>query len=328
MTINAGSGAISWTPAESQGPATNVIVITVTDTNPAAVNAKSFTVTNTFTVTVNEVNVPPVLTAPTNTVLNEGTLLSVSASATDADVPTNTLTFALVAPPTNMTINAGSGAISWTPNEAQGPATNVIVITVTDTNPAAVNAKSFTVTNTFTVTVNEVNVAPVLVAISDHTVDPGFVLTITNAATDADLPTNTLTFSLSAFPAGASIDAVSGIFHWRPAIAQASSSNAIQVKITDDGAPSLSATQTFLVVVNPVTPTEIAALSLANGQIRFAINGGIGPDYGVQTTTNLLTPVTWSSLQTFSNVAAMPLIFTNTVTSNAPVRFYRALLGP
>ncbi len=56
-----------------------------------------------------------------------------------------------------MTINASSGAISWTPTEAQGPSTNVITVVVTDTNAAALVNRQLSTTNTFTVAVNEVN---------------------------------------------------------------------------------------------------------------------------------------------------------------------------
>ena len=47
-----------------------------------------------------------------------------------------------------------------------------------------------------TFTISEVNVAPVLDPIGDQTVDEQTLLTFTATATDADLPANTLTFSL------------------------------------------------------------------------------------------------------------------------------------
>ena len=42
------------------------------------------------------------------------------------------------------------------------------------------------------------------------------LLTFTATATDADLPANTLTFSLSGEPVGASIDPNTGVFTWTP----------------------------------------------------------------------------------------------------------------
>src|SRR5207244_5573456 len=109
-----------------------------------------------FTVVVNEVNTAPVLTMPANQTINELTTLNVSATATDADLPANTLTFALVSGPAGLTV-AANGAIAWTPSEAQGPSTNVVTVRVFDDGTPSLSA-----TNSFTVVVNEVNTAPVL----------------------------------------------------------------------------------------------------------------------------------------------------------------------
>src|SRR5207253_5247158 len=84
--------------------------------------------------------------------IDEQTTLSVSASATDADLPANALTIALVSAPRCMSINPASGVISWTPSEAQGPSTNLVSVSVTDNGVPALS-----VTNNFTVTVREAN---------------------------------------------------------------------------------------------------------------------------------------------------------------------------
>src|SRR2546425_1165780 len=190
MTINGSSGAISWTPTEAQGPSTNTITVVVTDNGVPALSA-----TNSFTVTVREVNVAPVLTVPGNHTLDELSALAVTASATDADVPTNTLTFRLVGPPTGMTINQGSGAVSWTSCEAQGHSTNLLCVRARRSAELALSA-----TNSFTVTVREVNVAPVLSVPADETIAEQTTLSVSASATDADLPANTLTFALVSAP--------------------------------------------------------------------------------------------------------------------------------
>src|SRR5205085_1155223 len=123
------SGIITWTPTEAQGPSTNIFTTIVTDENPLAANAQNLTATNSFTVVVNELNTAPVLPAQTNLTINELSSLTVTNTATDADIPANTLTYTLSlndAPPalTNASISA-SGIITWTPTEAQGPSTNI-----------------------------------------------------------------------------------------------------------------------------------------------------------------------------------------------------------
>src|SRR6185295_12517271 len=115
--------------------------ISVTDTNPGAFNSTSLSTTNSFIVIVNESNSPPVLTLPPGATINELALYTNTATATDADLPANPLTFALVSGPAGMVV-AANGGISWTPSTSQGPSTNVIQIRVTDTNPVAVNSTS------------------------------------------------------------------------------------------------------------------------------------------------------------------------------------------
>src|SRR5207237_5439114 len=78
----------------------NLVSVSVTDNGVPALS-----VTNSFTVTVTEVNLAPVLSVPADQTIDEQTTLSVNASATDADLPANTLTFALVTAPTGSTLN-------------------------------------------------------------------------------------------------------------------------------------------------------------------------------------------------------------------------------
>jgi RHS repeat-associated protein len=96
------------------------------------------------------------------------------------------------------------------------------------------------------------NSPPVLAAIADRTANVGTLLIFTNTATDLDLPAQKLTFSLDpGAPAGATVNPTNGIFRWTPDISQASTTNTITVRVTDNGTPSLGATRTFTVTVMP-----------------------------------------------------------------------------
>src|SRR5439155_4753676 len=134
------------------GPSTNTITVKVTDNGSPALSA-----TNSFTVVVSEVNSAPVLTVPANQTINELSALVVTNTATDIDVPSNTLTFALVSGPSGVAVNPTTGVLSWTPTEAQGPSTNTITVKVTDNGSPALST-----TNSFKIVVDEVNNAPVL----------------------------------------------------------------------------------------------------------------------------------------------------------------------
>jgi uncharacterized repeat protein (TIGR01451 family) len=235
---------VTLTPSANQF-GTTTISITVSDGAASAVS--------TFTLTVNSINDPPVLAAITNYVINEGATLLFTNQASDVDLPAQTLTFSLDtnAPP-GATINPTNGIFNWTPTEAQGPSTNLITVRVTDNGLPNLSA-----TQSFSVIVLEVNSAPVFTPVSNQTALTCQLLTVTNIATDSDLPPNALLYSLTTnAPVGASINPTNGIFTWTPTSAQGGSTNIVTVIVTDDGTPSLAATQSFSVVVVKTNPWQ------------------------------------------------------------------------
>jgi len=74
-----------------------------------------------FTVTVNEINQPPVLTAPASQTIDPSSLTA-TLSAADPDLPANSQAFALLSGPAGMAVDPATGAMSWTPSAAQGAA--------------------------------------------------------------------------------------------------------------------------------------------------------------------------------------------------------------
>ena len=58
------------------------------------------------------------------------------------------------------------------------------------------------------------------------------------------------------------VNSSNGIFSWRPLVTQANTTNLIKVQVTDNGSPNLSATNSFDVVVNPVTNPVLSSISL------------------------------------------------------------------
>jgi hypothetical protein len=262
-----------------------------------------------------------VLTTPSNATINELAPYAALATATDPDLPTNALNFALVSGPTGMVVNA-SGNISWTPSEFQGPGEHVVQIRVTDTNPPAVNANSLSVTNSYTLTVSEVNAAPVVDALSPQSGNPGQTISFTATATDADFPTNTLSFSLVNPPAGASIVPGSGLFSWRLPATLADTTNLLAIRVTDDDAPNLSGTNTFTITISPIAPVILTPLSYSGGEFRLSVTGSLGPDYVLQGSADLAN---FTDLDT-NTPGAMPFTFTNfSALSNFN---YRVRLSP
>ncbi len=112
-------------------------------------------------------------------------------------------------------------------------------------------------------------------------------------ATDAEAPAGAISFSLApGFPAGAAIDLVSGHFSWTPTSAQAPTTNVITVRVTDNGAPPLSATaKVTIVVLPPNLPPVLAAISnrtILLGQTLSFTASATDPDSGQSLTYSLL----------------------------------------
>jgi hypothetical protein len=173
-------------------------------------------------------------------------------------------------------------------------------------------------------TTNAPNTAPKLEPITNRVVLGGATLTFTNQASDAESAWQTLTFSLLDAPAGATVGADTGVFAWRPNIAQSGTSNAMRVVVSDNGVPSLSATQGFAVsVITPASP-QFGPTVFDGAQFGGVIQGDAGPDYVVQASTNLED---WTRIFAVAS-PLLPLQWRDTNAGDFGRRFYRIQLGP
>jgi len=313
--VNATNGVLTWTPSEGQGPTTVVLTVSVTDDGVPPLSA-----TGRFAVVVNEMNVAPVFNGtPTNRAIDELTLLTVTNAATDPDIPSNTLTYALIAAPTNAAIGTNTGVITWTPTEAQGPGTGVFTTAVTDNGAPALSS-----TNSFAVVVNEVNVAPMLAVPSNVTIHAKALLSLTATATDVDLPSNTLTFSLVSGP-DALLVTPDGRIIWTPSDAQAGTTNRVWVQVADNGTPNLSATNSFVVTVQS-RPALLSVLP-AGSNVSLSWTSITGGSYRVQHRTALDSGA-WTNMGGAVAATGNTASETDTPPVGAGQRFYRITVVP
>jgi hypothetical protein len=156
------------------------------------------------------------------------------------------------------------------------------------------------------------------------TVAAGATLTFTNTATDTDQPPQTLTFSLPVAPNGATIAPAAGIFSWTPNSAQYGSTNPVSIVVTDNGTPSLSATQSFNAMVMLPRPPVMGAFSISVGNPVFSGTGGIpNATLYLLGSTNLSLPASnWTRLLTNQFDASGNFNFTNPLGVNPPQSFY------
>ena len=170
------------------------------------------------------------------------------------------------------------------------------------------------------------NTAPVLAALTNRTVNVGQIVAFTASATDTNQPPPTLTFSVSSATTNdtfTQINNTNAAFNWRPLVTQANTTNVFAVMVAG-GTPSLSATQSFTVTVNPLPAPVVTSAAWSNGQFNLQVSGQAGPDYEMQVSTNL---VDWRMVW-MTNSPAMPFQWADTNAGTPPLQFYRIKTGP
>jgi hypothetical protein len=257
-------GAFSWTPTEAQGPGSYVIRIIVSDGTDEDYED--------ITVTVYEVNVAPVLGPIGPKSINELTTLSFTATASDSDLPAQTLTFSLGSGAPSGSSITSAGAFSWTPTEAQGPGNYVVRIIVSD--------GSLTDYEDITITVNEVNLPPVLSLIGPKTINEGALLQFTITASDPDIPAQTLTYSASNLPPGATFNPTTHTFSWTPTSGQAGVYPSVHFEVSDG---HLTDSEDIIITVTApplkvsISPTSASILVGQSVAFTSTPSGGYSP---------------------------------------------------
>ncbi len=251
-SLDSATGVFSWTPNSAQVPSTNLVTIRVTD-NGSPVQSATVVVR----IVAVKLNHAPTLSAVSDQQITEGSPWTLALTAAEVDAG-QTLRFSLLStPPSGLSLDATSGVLSWTPQEAQGPGGYPISVKVADDGTPSLSA-----TQSLTLYVAEVNAAPQLASVPDQVVQQGGTLTLTLAGTDADVPANSLTYAIdnNSLP-GATLEPATGVLTWTPTEAQIPSTNQISVRVTDNGTPALSATRTFQVVATRPAPWKFYSVT-------------------------------------------------------------------
>ncbi|MCU0963141.1 MAG: putative Ig domain-containing protein, partial [Pirellulaceae bacterium] len=230
MSIDPLRGTLRWTPAPHQTGAHQVVVhvrdIFFADS------------TQSFTLDVRGVNLPPSIQSSPLTTADPQTLYVYAPRAADPDG--DALTFQLAAKPDGMLIEASTGLVRWTPTLAQvGPHTVRIVV---EDEYGGIGSQTFTL-HVGQQVVNQppvISSAPVYHATIDRTYHYDVVA--------RDPEGDALVFALERSPAGMVIDASAGGVTWTPAASDAGDQMVTVVATDNAGA---RATQTFVVVVRP-----------------------------------------------------------------------------
>lgn len=211
-------------------------------------------------ITVNNINRDPVLNAVGNQTVDENAELSVQLVASDEDA--EVLTYSIVNQPAGSDFNTNTGLFTWTPSYAQS-GIYPVTFGVTD----GISPK----TEDITITVNNVNRAPVLAAVGNRATSEGIQVTVQLSGTDDD--GDLLTYSIVNQPAGSSFDSNTGLFTWTPDPEQGNL-NDTNYNLTF-GVSDVAASVTEDVVIsvgNVDRPPELAALGDQTVDENTALN--------------------------------------------------------
>jgi Ca2+-binding RTX toxin-like protein len=270
------TGVFAWTPDETQGGATYSFIVRVTDGTQAVDQA--------VTLAVGEVNEAPALAGvPTGLVsLDEGTPYAFTASATDPDAPAQPLTLSVGGTlPAGAAFDPATGLFTWTPGEDAGGATFTFAVQASDGDR--------TDARPVTIRVAEVNAAPTLGGVAaTYSAAEHEPLTFTATGADADLPTQSLTYSLvGAVPGGAAIDSA-GFFTWVPDETDGGTSHSFAVRVSD-GALTADLPVTVHVAETNTAPrlagVPVGPVALAEGHPYTFAASATDPDAPTQSLT-------------------------------------------
>jgi len=163
------------------------------------------------------------------------------------------------------------------------------------------------------------NTPPVIAAIPPKYITVGQTLTFTATATDPE--GHGITWSLVAAPAGASINASSGVFTWTPNFTQAPSTNTVNIRAWDNGTPPLSDTQPVTIYV---VPPPSMVFSKNGSQVTLTFGAVNGQRYQVEY-NDLLRETNWQPVGAPVTAAGSSVTVNDTVGVQ-PQRFYRIRL--
>lgn len=245
-TIDPATGAFSWTPTAAQ-VGTQTITVQVSD--------GTLTATAQTSVTVTAANAAPTFTAVLpDTTVAVGTTLAFTYEATDPNG--DAVTFSLTGP-AGISLDATTGAFSWTPTTGQ-VGTQTIAVTASD--------GALSTTTQATVTVVAPNQAPTFTsAPANVSLAPGDTLRIQYAATDAD--GDVLSFSLLDGPSTAVLDTQTGLLTWA-SDPNASGTFTFRIEVSDGTLTAVAETVVTITLANvaPVFTVVLGDTTVAAGQ--------------------------------------------------------------
>ncbi len=205
----------TWTPTQAQLGDYAGVTFTVADA--------TLSDSETITIHVVDENLAPTIAAIADQTVSENAILTFAVVAEDPDGDAITVTASGL--PDGAAFDAASRTFTWTPGYVQAGDYRDVRFSATD--------GEFTTERGVTIVVVNVNRPPALEPIGARSVAEDAALEFTAAAADPD--GDALVFAATSLPAGATFDAATRAFAWRPGFDQAGEYQ-VRVQVTDGAA--------------------------------------------------------------------------------------------
>jgi hypothetical protein len=234
----------SWT-TDSGNAGNYHITFTVTDDG-----SPPLTDSETVSITVGDVNHPPVMGTIGNRVVAEGDELEFTVTAQDSD--NDSLFFDAGDLPAGAAFDPVTRIFSWAPAyEDRG--NHNIIFSVSDSGTPPLGDSE-----TVTITVGDVNRPPAICVPSNPSVELGEFLEFAISISDSD--NDNLFLSVGDLPTGAFFDPASRTFVWMPVDQETDEGNhEVTFTVTDDGTPPLSVSRDVTIAVGDVNRPPVIA---------------------------------------------------------------------
>ncbi|MFT5497008.1 MAG: hypothetical protein ACI9TH_002411, partial [Kiritimatiellia bacterium] len=285
-------------------------------TSSVTVTDGEFIKTNSFVLTVDDVNRAPTLDAITNQFVAEGATLELTVNGSDPDG--DSLTFTAIDLPAfgSVTQLLNAVQLDFTPGFDDAGAYTTSV-TIAD--------GAFTITNSFVLTVGEVNRPPALSTLLNLTLPEGGATNAVITASDPDA--DILTVSFTNLPAFAQIVPTGNgtlMLDLQPGYFDAGTYE-VDVQVQDDGSPVLGDTGSFTIQVSEVDIRVILSIAPTADYQGEALSFPTQPNllYAIEWATNLDNGE-WAQLQAPIPGTGSPLTF-EVVSGNLRV-YYRVVI--
>ncbi|MCA9086798.1 MAG: cadherin repeat domain-containing protein, partial [Planctomycetaceae bacterium] len=325
FSIEASSGELTFVsepdfenPGDMGGDNVYDVQVTVTDSG-----AGHLTDVQNIAVTVTDVNDNPIITSSNAVNASENQSAVLAVTATDEDVPVQALTYSISggADQALFAIDATSGELMFVAapdfeNPADVGGDNVYNVQLTVTDSGTVN---LTDVQDIVVTVTDVNDAPAITSGGTVSASENQTTVITVVATDEDVPSQALTYSISggADQALFTINATSGELTFVaapnfeiPGDVGGDNVYNVQVTVSDSGVGNLTDVQSFVVTVTDVD--ELPVITGPSGE-----------------SSNVRPTITWESfsgatsydvfLSRFENTGTTVIVNTTSSQTSFPV---------